>query len=220
MELFLGDLEIAIISLERSVDRRSAIDFEPTRWIIGVDGRDRDENFLQNQLIRFTNNMFYIPYNHQSSLKWRCRMACFLSHIKALSSTENPLLILEDDFKTTGRLNERLLVDVPEDADILFLGGFFEVKPNQEFNPKLGWNRIDTKKIKFYTTHAYIVKDPKNLLKMIRTNGKRPQTLDIYYNKHIFPKLNVYFHFNSLVTQNINFDSLIDKDTKYLSLKS
>jgi hypothetical protein len=140
--------------------------------------------------------------------------------MKALSQFTKPLLILEDDFWTTGNLKDRILKDVPKDWDILFLGGFHQVKPNKEFNPKLGWNKIDTNLIKFWTTHAYIVRQPKELIKLIRKSGKKPTTLDSYYNKNIFNKLNVYFHFNSLVTQNINLESLIDPSTKYLDKKS
>jgi hypothetical protein len=140
--------------------------------------------------------------------------------MKALSQFSQPLLILEDDFHTTGPIQERVLKDVPNDWDILFLGGFHQVKPNKVFEPKLGWNRISTNLIKFWCTHAYVVRRPKELLKMIRTNNMKPTTLDSYYNKHIFKKLNVYFHYNSIVSQNINLESLIDPSSKYLDKKS
>ena len=220
-DIRISDLEIAIISLKRSEDRRKLISFVPNVWIDAFNGRELDLNYLQNECIKYTDNMFYAPFNANLNTDiWKCRIGCFLSHMKALSQFTKPLLILEDDFWTTGNLKDRILKDVPKDWDILFLGGFHQVKPNKEFNPKLGWNKIDTNLIKFWTTHAYIVRNPKELLKMIRKNGKKPTTLDSYYNKNIFNKLNVYFHFNSLVTQNINLKSLIDPSTKYLDKKS
>ena len=218
-DILIDDLEIAIITLTQSEDRRALINFSPNSWVMGYDGKNLDTNYLQNELIRYTDKIFLVPYNHPITPIWKARIGCFLSHMKALTQFSKPLLILEDDFKTTGNLKERLLKDVPNDYDILFLGGFFQVKKGKEFNPKLGWNKIDTNLIKYYTTHSYIVRDPKALLKMIKTNGKRPTTLDIYYNRNVFPKLNVYFHFNSIVTQNINLESLIDPSLKYNNLK-
>jgi len=218
-DILIEDLEIAIITLSQSEDRRALINFSPNSWVNGYDGKNLDTNYLQNELIRYTDKIFLVPYNHPITPIWKARIGCFLSHMKALSQFSKPLLILEDDFKTTGNLKDRLLKDVPNDYDILFLGGFFQVKKGKEFNPKLGWNKIDTNLIKYYTTHSYIVRDPKALLKMIKTNGKRPTTLDIYYNRNVFPKLNVYFHFNSIVTQNIELESLIDPSLKYNNLK-
>ena len=220
-DIRISDLEIAIISLKRSEDRRKLISFVPSLFVDGYDGRELNLNYLQNECIKYTDNMFYAPFNANLNTDiWKCRIGCFLSHMKALSQFTKPLLILEDDFWTTGNLKDRILKDVPKDWDILFLGGFHQVKPNKEFNPKLGWNKIDTNLIKFWTTHAYIVRQPKELIKLIRKSGKKPTTLDSYYNKNIFNKLNVYFHFNSLVTQNINLKSLIDPSTKYLDKKS
>jgi len=220
-DIQIKDLEIAIISLKSSEDRRRLINFIPNAWVNAFDGRKLDLNYLQNQMIRYTDHLFYAAYGaNLNTDMWKCRMACFLSHMKALSQFCQPLLILEDDFYTTGPIQERVLKDIPNDWDILFLGGFHQVKSNKEFNPVLGWNKIDSDLIKYWTTHAYIVKNPKGLLKMIKTNNMKPTTLDSYYNKHIFKKLNVYFHFNSIVTQNINFKSLIDPSTKYLEKKS
>jgi GR25 family glycosyltransferase involved in LPS biosynthesis len=172
-------------------------------------------------MIRYTDQVFYASYGaNLNTDMWKGRMGCFLSNMKALSQFSKPLLILEDDFYTTGPICERVLKDVPNDWDILFLGGFHQVKSNKEFNPVLGWNKIGSNLIKYWCTHAYIVKNPKGLLKMIKTNNMKPTTLDSYYNKHIFKKLNVYFHFNSIVSQNINFKSLIDPSSKYLDKKS
>ena len=220
-DIQIKDLEIAIISLKESEDRRRLINFTPNSWVNGYNGKKLDLNYLQNQCIRYTDHLFYAAYGADLNTDmWKCRIGCFLSHLKALSQFSKPLLILEDDFYSTGPIQERVLKDVPNDWDILFLGGFHQVKPNKEFEPKLGWNRIDSNLIKYWCTHAYIVKDPQGLLKMIRTNNMKPTTLDSYYNKHIFKKLNVYFHFNSIVSQNINFESLIDPSKKYLDKKS
>jgi len=220
-DIHIKDLQIAIISLKESEDRRRLINFMPNSWVNAYNGKKLDLNYLQNQMIRYTDNLFYAPYAVDLNTdKWKCRMGCFLSHMKALSQFSQPLLILEDDFYTTGRIEERVLKDVPSDWDILFLGGFPQVKSNKVFEPRLGWNKVDSDIIKYWTTHAYIIRDPQGLLKMIRKNGKKPTTLDSYYNKHIFPKLNVYFHHNSLVTQNIKLKSLIDPSKKYLEKKS
>jgi len=220
-DIQIKELEIAIISLKSSEDRRRLINFTPNSWVNAFDGRELDLNYLQNQCIRYTDQVFYAAYGaNLNTDMWKCRIACFLSHMKALSQFSKPLLILEDDFYTTGPIQERVLKDVPNDWDILFLGGFPQVKPNKEFNPVLGWNRIDSNLIKYWCTHAYIVRRPKELLKMIRTNNMKPTTLDSYYNKHIFKKLNVYFHFNSIVTQNMDFKSLIDPSNKFIKNKS
>ncbi len=220
-DIQINNLEIAIITLEESEDRRMLINFTPNAFVNAYNGKKLDLNYLQNQMIRYTDHLFYAPYAVDlNNDMWKCRMACFLSHMKALSQFSKPLLILEDDFYTTGPIQERILNDVPNDWDILFLGGFPQVKPNKEFEPKLGWNRINTNLIKYWCTHSYIVKNPKGLLKMIKTNNMKPTTLDSYYNKHIFKKLNVYFHHNSLVTQNINFKSLIDPSNKFIKNKS
>jgi GR25 family glycosyltransferase involved in LPS biosynthesis len=220
-DIQIKDLEIAIISLKESEDRRRLINFTPNSWVNGYNGKKLDLNYLQNQCIRYTDHLFYAAYGANLDTDiWKCRIGCFLSHMKALSQFSKPLLILEDDFHTTGPIEQRVLKDVPKDWDLLFLGGFHQIKPNKEFNPVLGWNKIDTNLIKYWCTHAYVVRRPKELLKMIRTNNMKPTTLDSYYNKHIFKKLNVYFHYNSLVSQNINFESLIDPSTKYLDKKS
>ena len=60
-------------------------------------------------------------------------MGCFLSHRKALSQFTQPLLILEDDFFPIGDddLRSYVLHDIPEDWDILLLGGFTKNKKNK-----------------------------------------------------------------------------------------
>ena len=103
-DILIDDLEIAIISLPHSEDRRALINFTPNSWVNGYDGKNLDTNYLQNELIRYTDKIFLVPYNHPITPIWKARIGCFLSHLKALSQFSKPLLILEDDFKTTGNL--------------------------------------------------------------------------------------------------------------------
>ena len=95
-DIRISDLEIAIISLKRSEDRRKLISFVPNVWIDAFNGRELDLNYLQNECIKYTDNMFYAPFNANLNTDiWKCRIGCFLSHMKALSQFNKPLLLLK-----------------------------------------------------------------------------------------------------------------------------
>ena len=216
--MLIGDINTAIISLMFNEDRRNLIKHIPNAYVNAYNGKILTENYLQNELIRYTDKMFIVPYSHPITLKWKCRMACFLSHLKTLSTFSQPTLILEDDIVSKIPINDIVLEDVPEDYDILQLGGFYTVRKGKKFIEKEGWNRIDTKLIKYFTTHSYIVRKPQELLKKIRKSKVRPTTLDIYYNKDIYKNLNCYFYSPSIIKQNPIFESTIDNDNKFKSL--
>ena len=212
----IKDLEIAIINLLRNEDRRKQINFLPNSFVEAYDGKFLTDEYLNNELVKYTGHTFYIPYNHKITEKWKCKMACMLSHIKTLTQFSKPLLILEDDFfltPPTKNIKDIIINDVPNDWDIIFLGGFFKVKKGKEFKPKDGLNKINTKLIKFYTTHSYIVRKPKKLLESFKNTI--PRTYDIYLNNNIFNKQNCYFYYPSLIVQNPNFDSEIDNSNPY-----
>lgn len=214
--MIIKDLEIAIITLLKNEDRRKEINFLPNSFVNAYDGKNLTDEYLNDELVRYTGHTFYIPYNHKITEKWKCRMACMLSHIKALRQHSRSLLILEDDFLLTPpnkNIKDIIINDVPNDWDIIFLGGFFKVKKGKVFKPIDGLNKINTKLIKFYTTHSYIVKDPKKLLKSFENTI--PRTYDIYLNNNIFNKQNCYFYYPSIVVQNPNFISEIDNQNKF-----
>jgi len=209
------NLEIAIISLARTPERRQRVKFYPNSWVNAYDGKNLCTQYLQDELIKYTNNKFYVPYNHPITEKWRAKMGCFLSHRKALSQFTQPLLILEDDFFPLGDddLRSYVLHDIPKDWDILLLGGFTKNKKNKAFFVKDGWNKLDTKKQIFYCTHSYIVRDPQKILEMMK--GTTPRAYDSYLNFHIYNKTNTYYLYPPLFTQDQKFESTIDSENKY-----
>ena len=90
-DILIEDLEIAIITLSQSEDRRALINFSPNSWVMGYDGKNLDTNYLQNELIRYTDKIFLVPYNHPITPIWKARIGCFLSHMKALTQFSKPL---------------------------------------------------------------------------------------------------------------------------------
>ena len=211
----LGDLNICIISMKKNKERRDKIELTPNYYINAFDGKALGKNFLDNQLISYTGKCWYNAFNSPVKEKTLGKMGCFLSHFKCLKILPRPTIILEDDFKCDyGDLRE-IDIDLPEDNwDILFLSGFSNPKGNHIEEPlENHWNYIDSDKMKWWTTSAYIVREPKKLLEILKSH--RPCTLDSYYNKHVFNKLDCYYHYPPIVYQNEEFDSTIDNENKY-----
>ena len=217
--------EIAIISLEDS-PRRDYIKLIPDYYINAVNGLNYSLDALQSKIKFHTGKEFITCRSVPFSDKWKIRLAIFLSHLKCLRVVNRthheinklvipPLLILEDDFKINYESPKDIpLPPLPDDWEILFLGGFFTDKKGHTEKPKKGWNYIDHSKIKFWTTSAYIIKDPVKLLKTIRDFGSLT-TLDSYYNRWVFKKMKSYYLYPVVVEQNDLLESSI-KDRKYI----
>ena len=217
--------KIAIISLEDS-PRRNYIKVIPDYWITAVNGLDYSLDALQAKIKYHTGKEFITCRSVPFTDKWKIRLAIFLSHLKSLrwviqthyeknNLVVPPLLILEDDFKMDYQSPKDIpLPPLPDDWEILFLGGFFTDKKGHTEKPKIGWNLIRHDKIKWWTTSSYIVKDPSKLLKTIRDFGALT-TLDSYYNSWVFKKMKSYYLYPVVVEQNDLLESSI-KDRKYI----
>jgi len=221
MKIKFRDLETAIIHLKRCEERRKRVKFTPNAWVNAYDGTELTERYLNDELVSYTGHTFYVPYNKPITVKWRCKMACFLSHMKTLKQFSKPLLILEDDFLPKDKnvdITNWVLHDVPDDWDILLLGGFVKPKKGIVLDLKDGWNRLDKSKCTYYCTHSYIVKDPKKILEMVKKTI--PRAYDSYLNYHVYSKVNTYFIQPTMIIQNSDFISTIDPLDKYNWLSS
>ncbi len=217
--------KIAIISLEDS-PRRNYIKLIPDYYIDAINGLDFSLEALQAKIKYHTGKEFITCRSVPFTDKWKIRLAIFLSHLKSLrwviqthyeknNLVVPPLLILEDDFKMDYQSPKDIpLPPLPDDWEILFLGGFFTDKKGHTEKPKIGWNLIRHDKIKWWTTSSYIVKDPTKLLKTIRDFGALT-TLDSYYNRWVFKKMKSYYLYPVVVEQNDLLESSI-KDRKYI----
>ena len=217
--------KIAIISLEDS-PRRNYIKLIPDYYIDAINGLDFSLEALQAKLKFHTGKEFITCRSVPFTDKWKIRLAIFLSHLKSLrwviqthyeknKLVVPPLLILEDDFKMDYENPKDIpLPPLPDDWEILFLGGFYTDKKGHTEKPKIGWNFIRHDKIKWWTTSSYIVKDPVKLLKTIRDFGALT-TLDSYYNRWVFKKMKSYYLYPVVVEQNDLLESSI-KDKKYI----
>ena len=68
---------------------------------------------------------------------------------------------------------------------------------------------------RIWTTSAYYVKNPKKLLDILKLF--RPKAIDSYYNCFACKKLNTYYYYPNIISQNTDLESLIDNKNKYLS---
>ena len=98
--------------------------------IDAIDGKVMGENYLQNHLISAVGKCWVQPYGHTIfTNKVLGKMACFLSHIKALKlardCSDSGVFILEDDCVLRPGIGE-LNIEVPQASDIVYLGGFYE----------------------------------------------------------------------------------------------
>ena len=217
--------KIAIISLEDS-PRRNYIKLIPDYFIDAVSGLDYSLDALQAKIKYHTGKEFITCRSVPFTDKWKIRLAIFLSHLKSLrwviqthyeknNLEVPPLLILEDDFKIDYESPRDIpLPPLPDDWEILFLGGFWTNKKGHTEKPIKGWNFIDHTKIKFWCCVSYIVKDPTKLLKTIRDFGALT-TLDSYYNRWVFKKMKSYYLFPAVVEQDDLLESSF-KDKKYI----
>lgn len=226
--IIFKDLNIAIIHLYKNQNRRERIkslksgSVIPTTWVNAYDGKNLSEDYLTSEFLKYTHNKFLIPFGHPVTDKWKSKMACFLSHRKALRCFSKPTLILEDDYQLSKvfdnppvSLREIELEEVPNDWDILLLGGFLappKGKANKLEDVILGWNKV-TPNQKFYCCHAYIVREPEKIVNLMY--GTTPRTYDSYMNMNIYNKLNTYYLSPSLIYQSDQFKSDIDNANKY-----
>jgi GR25 family glycosyltransferase involved in LPS biosynthesis len=171
-----------------------------------------DLNTLQNKLVAFNGKTFYVPRGNTDTPKALGQLSCFLTHVEALQTAGNtPCLILEDDIKFNIDLETE--IEIPHEAELVYLSSF--LSNNKEIvNRKVGLNQ-PSKKDRIWTTTAYYVKDPKKLLDILKLY--RPKAIDSYYNCFACKKLNTYYYYPNIISQNTDLESLIDNKNKYLS---
>ena len=209
----VGEIPIFVIS---SPERREYVikllsDNKITNATL-IDSVRGNLNTLQNKLVAFNGKTFYVPRGKIDTPKALGQLSCFLTHVDALySAGDKPCLILEDDSKFNIDLNTE--IEIPHDAELVYLSCF--VSNNKEIvNKKVGLNQ-PCKSDKIWTTTAYYVKDPKKLLGILKLF--RPKAIDSYYNCFATKKLNTYYYYPNIVSQNTELESLIDNKNKYLS---
>jgi len=126
---------------------------------------------------------FYVAEKHENP-----KRGCLESHLNVINNAYNNgvkyLLILEDDVKFKTR-NIFPLPDVPEDWDMLYLGGTVHRIINK--------NHKNWTKIMCWTTHAYIINlTNKTLIKTIMEANNYDGEIDRYYLENIHKKFNCY----------------------------
>jgi len=169
-------------------------------------------NTLQNKLIAFNGKTFYVPRGKTDTPKALGQLSCFLTHVEALiTAGDKPCLILEDDCKFNIDLNTD--IDIPHDAELVYLSCF--LSNNKEIvHRKVGLNKPSNLD-KIWTTTAYYIKEPKKLLNILKLF--RPKSIDSYYNCFATKRLNTYYYYPNIISQNTELESLIDNKNKYLS---
>ena len=132
---------------------------------------------------------------------------CLLSHLEILKQAKaeklNSILILEDDCKF---LREGVLPKVPDDWDMLYLGGNIDAVFNNE-DPNWVKGAI-------WTTHSYGVSS--SLFdKLIDNLKKYKREVDRYYKEEIHTKYNCYILKNFFTTQKIGYSDIEGRVINY-----
>jgi GR25 family glycosyltransferase involved in LPS biosynthesis len=140
------------------------------------------------------------------------KFGCKLSHISALTMSEDPVaFIFEDDsiFVENFQVKfEQAMANIPDDWDMLYLGA----------------NLVDTYKVNEYwhksrrccSTHAYAVKK-KALPKLIESANNYDGHIDMAFSL-VHPELNVYLARPTLVYQGPGYSDLQGESVDYSHL--
>tara|TARA_R110000851_G_C13066348_1_gene564484 strand:+ start:244 stop:924 length:681 start_codon:yes stop_codon:yes gene_type:complete len=221
MKLLLNELDILVINMDSCIDRRKHMDNVldglgiPT-YIDAIDGKHIGNDNLNRIIVDQTEMDWYSPYGHKSiTSKLIARKGCYLSHLKTLhyASIHNlkNILILEDDVYFDRSINT---IEIPDDFDIFYLGGFIKTKTIDRFIPlQTGINHIDSTLAKYWTAHAYIVSDPTKLL--LNFYKHRPTTYDAFLINYIQKKNRCYYMYPPLIKQSPLIPSTIDTKCPY-----
>lgn len=126
--------------------------------------------------------------HHQLS---RGAIGCYLSHLELwkdmTKNKKEKIVVFEDDTLPTINKNEiyKLLEKVPEDWDIILFGGIYR-DYNHVFDEIYKLNS-------FFCTHAYIIRNTKNVEKLITEALPMDMQIDSYLSKLSKEgKLNIY----------------------------
>jgi hypothetical protein len=186
-------MKVFLVSLEKDKERRDNLGIIPD-YIYAVDGSKLDIDKLKaDNILSKTNTLR------------KGEIGCYMSHVellkKAIQQEDKYVLILEDDAKiepdTFGKINE-LLKDVPDDAELIFIGyNYYETYKYQ-------------KSIYLHGTQSYIVNVRNLNLDKINKLYPIEKPIDTIIPKHfvtyiILPKiveLSKYASYSN--TQNIN----------------
>ncbi|MFT4803270.1 MAG: hypothetical protein ACI9YE_000462 [Psychroserpens sp.] len=216
MKLLVKDLDILVINMDRSVDRKTHILnvldglCTPT-FIQAVDGKEEGNEILDYIIKEKTDMEFSQPFGHSTiTSKIIARKGCYLSHFKALNYASQynlkNVLILEDDVFFDRNVNT---IEVPDDYDIFYLGGFSKPKSIARVIPlQIGINPIDSFLSKYWCASAYMVKDPTKLLPYFYRH--RPTTYDAFLINFIQKKNKCYHLYPPLIKQSPAIPSTID----------
>jgi GR25 family glycosyltransferase involved in LPS biosynthesis len=152
-----------IINLDKRKDR-----LEYTSYLLKNKGYDNiirypavdGQKITYNELLNIVNQNSITPIlekkrkNH-NELSWGA-VGCYLSHAKLWEKIEQEekeyAVIFEDDTNPTITKNdlEQILIDVPNDWDIILLGCIYYTNPKEMINQ---FYKVD----RFFCTHAYII---------------------------------------------------------------
>ncbi len=132
---------------------------------------------------------------------------CLLSHLEIIKQAKNEnltsILILEDDCKF---LREDRLPAVPDDWDMLYLGGNIDAVYDNT-NP-------DWVKGAIWTTHSYAISN--SIFDLLITElEKYDKEVDKFYKQHIHTKYNCYVLKNFLTTQKMGYSDIEKRPINY-----
>ena len=101
------------------------------------------------------------------------KVGCAISHALAMEEVEPPFIVFEDDCVP---LNFEPIIEIPDDADAVYLGISSWGRMNSHSGPFVQWKRIDDKLLQVYNmlgAHAilYINEDFVDLYKRVAYNG-------------------------------------------------
>lgn len=146
--------------------------------------------------------VYFLAKKHKNPKK-----GCLESHLNIIKNSKRRnsgyALILEDDAKFLRKLE---IKTIPDDWDILYLGGTIKETENYDMNWK--------KALNVWTTHAYII-NPRIYDKLITELENYDQEIDRYYVEHIQPNNKCFIINPIMVTQVDGYSDIENKYTNY-----
>jgi glycosyl transferase family 25 len=138
---------------------------------------------------------------------------CRKSHVAILSQAKPMFMILEDDVKFTGTLQdiEQCMSDLPSDWDMLYLGANLQA-PIERYSDKL--YRLKSA----YATHA-IIYNSQRVIDYILEHDAGGRKIDVFYAEQVMERFNVYATRPMLATQRPSMSDISQSYQYYTHLK-
>jgi hypothetical protein len=162
---------------------------------------------------------------HPVMIRRDTKKGCLESHLEVIQLAYNrgweKVLIFEDDLLPTQYLLQnswKLLQNIPDDWDMLYLGGTIKQKiyDEEDYRQYVDFQHREWVRMCCWTTHAYIVNLKNlNLVADLAKAFEQDQQLDHYYVEKIHPKYKCYMHNPMLFIQAPGYSDIEHANVNY-----